>query len=1535
MRRRNQKWFSIWLTILMLFSIAVPAATAKQSSNLDSTKLANAKERLQRHLAEVQNKKIAKGIDTKSNETIKVIVEFNEEPIAVQEHKAKKQKQAFQAAQHKEKLNNERANLKAQLNKKAVNAKFGRSFEKVFNGTVLEIKASDVPKLAEDPNVKKIYENSKQLALPVEPATKNLPYMADSAPFIGADQLWKLGYEGQGKKIGVIDTGIDYNHPDLKDAYKGGYDFVDNDADPFEGNDGKQHIESYHGTHVSGIIAGRGTYEAGGTRGIAPKSDLYVYRVLGTQGGWDEWVIAGIEKAVEDGMDVINLSLGNSVNDPDQPTSRAVNNAMLAGVVAVVANGNDGDYGYSTVGAPGTAALAISVGASFPPIKQTVYSGKASATADQEKEYTLQWMMKWDPTPEAIEPLKTEKEMVYMGFGLPSDFEGVDLTGKIALVKRGESILSELNKRAGDAGAVGVIVFNADGINEHINHPFPQEGPLPMLDMRGDEGRELIEKMKMQEQNTFSITGESIDSYPGDELAGFSSKGPVIGSWDIKPDIVAPGVNIRSTIPSTDGTYDKAYERLSGTSMAAPHIAGLAALLLEAHPDMDTFDVKTALMNTSKTIAPLSGEGRYNVQQIGAGRVQAEAALNTPVLAQVQEVASYSKDPLGPTAEEEVQHRTGALNFGTLMIEESSNKTINLKNLSDSDTTYKVSYDMNFNYTLGGGDENPSIASVNEYSAVLTLDQQEVTVPADGTADLTATISIPADAQNGIYDGYVYLTPVSENAKPIQLPYIVYNNVNLINPISYMDAEPKYLSLNDDGINESTNIEYKYLMDMKTANMYVWSEFTEEEVYGDITAFTDDDLKKGIHTFNWDGSFTDLNTGEQRTVPGGVYFIILEAEDQYGNFHYYDIYFVVANEKTEIKADNEEINSSGQKSVLIRENKLHGMITSDAVFIYRDYNFYIGFPWYWGLISMEYELYDTSNKLLSKGDIFTIKEEDTPERHVEFYLPDNIFPNGESRLVIRVKDKAGNSNEESYQVQYLQNTAVELIGGNDVEVGKSYEVALQANQVKDMIGAEYLVSYPSKVLSLPKIQPVAGFPAATLEVEKVKTFKDEAGTEYTTVKVVTDLRKKPKEHMKPKKDEIPVTGNISTGKLIFTANENIENIGTYQLKAAPSIYINKGLEKKPLMASEKAVEIYTQAGSISGFIKPEALLDGNGNLRKDINYGDKLGTVLEVFYTDKGGYSIGEAARVGMLDGYRTDIGWALERDGSFNIYGLNPMVKYDIVITFPSHFTGVMTGVQPVKNVNGKLRPADLQMDFGELKAGDVENYNPYDEKITIMDVVRVARHQGKKAVNGYYESFGLENYDMDKDGQINEKDLSFPIKNFGLDNAAQDGIETTPLPDNPPNEFAPIIKFNTEKATVKKGDIIPVTVDLANTQQVYALQYGFTYDSSVLQLVGADGTEVQGGQVGELFGGNTIVLANKNGDNRVEFAATHKGDATAELKDTGTAVTYYFKVLNDSVSSTSLTWDRSFTKIIRESYGDALEEWQKATENLEIVIE
>ncbi|KON86552.1 hypothetical protein AF332_06735 [Sporosarcina globispora] len=171
--------------------------------------------------------------------------------------------------------------------------------------------------------------------------------------------------------MGVIDTGVDYNHPDLKAAYKGGYDFIDNDDDPMETtyddwkaasgypetNQGSTYYTE-HGTHVSGNIVGRAANDSDyKVIGVAPEADLYAYRVLGKYGsGSNSAAIAGIDRAVADGMDVINLSLGAQTNNPLDASSLAVDNAVLSGVAAVVAAGNTGDLGNSTLGSPGEAA---------------------------------------------------------------------------------------------------------------------------------------------------------------------------------------------------------------------------------------------------------------------------------------------------------------------------------------------------------------------------------------------------------------------------------------------------------------------------------------------------------------------------------------------------------------------------------------------------------------------------------------------------------------------------------------------------------------------------------------------------------------------------------------------------------------------------------------------------------------------------------------------------------------------------------------------------------------------------------------------------------------------------------------------------------------------------------------------------------------------------------------------------------------------------------------------------------------------------
>ncbi|WP_157108304.1 S8 family serine peptidase [Halalkalibacter krulwichiae] len=237
-------------------------------------------------------------------------------------------------------------------------------------------------------------------------------------------------------KVAVIDTGIDYHHPDLKANYKGGYDVVDYDRDPME-TVATQGPPTLHGTHVAGIIAANGQ-----VKGIAPDADIYAYRALGPGGqGTTEQVIEAIEKAIDDEVDVLNLSLGNTVNGPDWPTSVALDKAVEEGIVAVTSNGNSGPNMW-TVGSPGTSTKAISVGASAPPLKTPYVT-----VPGQDKEITLYPIggtLPWT--------IKRDYEIVDAGYGLEEEWKDLDVQNKIVLIKRGMISFSEKAKAAQKGG---------------------------------------------------------------------------------------------------------------------------------------------------------------------------------------------------------------------------------------------------------------------------------------------------------------------------------------------------------------------------------------------------------------------------------------------------------------------------------------------------------------------------------------------------------------------------------------------------------------------------------------------------------------------------------------------------------------------------------------------------------------------------------------------------------------------------------------------------------------------------------------------------------------------------------------------------------------------------------------------------------------------------------------------------------------------------------------------------------------------------
>ncbi|HDP37382.1 MAG TPA: hypothetical protein ENN27_05965, partial [Candidatus Atribacteria bacterium] len=288
------------------------------------------------------------------------IVQFVDEPLAISKKQIKNN--SFDNNEITLKITKERQNFeskflsnKTSLSKRVSNfdRKIKREFKNVFNGLALDISAQEAEEIKKLDFVKDVY-----------PDYEVSVFLHQSAPLINADDVWNLGYTGDGVKVAIVDTGVDYTHPAFGsctteeflngDCEKiiGGHDFVNNDNDPMD--------DHGHGTHVAGIVAG---HVDSVITGIAPDALLLAYKVLNSagSGSWSQ-VIAGIEQAYIDGADVINLSLGG-IGDPDDPVAQAVDNIIEVGVVVVAAAGNSGSS-YRTINTPGVSRKAITVGAS-------------------------------------------------------------------------------------------------------------------------------------------------------------------------------------------------------------------------------------------------------------------------------------------------------------------------------------------------------------------------------------------------------------------------------------------------------------------------------------------------------------------------------------------------------------------------------------------------------------------------------------------------------------------------------------------------------------------------------------------------------------------------------------------------------------------------------------------------------------------------------------------------------------------------------------------------------------------------------------------------------------------------------------------------------------------------------------------------------------------------------------------------------------------------------------------------------------------
>lgn len=757
-------------------------------------------------LAQANQPYISPQINTKSSNQVRVIVQLSGQPAAVGKYAARQGISALARTATEAAVNSQQTDVLDQAEAKGIDLSVNYKYDTVLNGFEVTVPADKIPDLAKIPGVTSIYPNSTWYALPDETVTE-ATYRNDNAPLqqIHADWAADQGLTGEGLKVGVIDTGVDYTHPDIADAYKGGYDSFYQDNDPYEEvpltpeedtEYGVGYAGTYHGTHVAGTIIGQyAATEDVAQKGVAPGADLYVYKVLGrnldkpdTSSGSSAQVIDGIERAVKDGMDVINLSLGSdSEKDVNSPDVIAINNAVLSGVTAVIANGNNGEAGYFSMGSPAASQLGISVGAVDSPIK--AFSGEfraeipSSVTSVTYDTYQPFHVMAYELGKSDFANIfgTGPVKVAYAKLGKPEDYPAGDLSDTIVLVSRGELTFDVkiANAKARNVKALAIFNGNAKEIdgkivpdlsdsikdrNGFIGSNFGDGYQnVPTLDIQGTFGRQLARAIDATADKTATFTfgpDYPVEMTPGDVVTYFSSAGPNFdGKLSIKPDIVAPGYGVLSTYPAygkydSEADYSKAYARLSGTSMATPHVAGLALLIKQAHPTYTPLDIRAALANTADPVFYQGAPEDFYLQ--GPGRANVENAINTPALLQSIEPISILDKNFVP---QNVINYNPSTSFGTLLPGSEASQVLQLKNMSDNTLTYSASVE------LSSGDPD---------QVTVTLDKSSVTASAKSASTFNLKVKVAADTVPQSLQGNVVLKADGQpNLPTLHLPFAI------------------------------------------------------------------------------------------------------------------------------------------------------------------------------------------------------------------------------------------------------------------------------------------------------------------------------------------------------------------------------------------------------------------------------------------------------------------------------------------------------------------------------------------------------------------------------------------------------------------------------------------------------------------------------------------------------------------------------------------------------------------------------------------
>jgi minor extracellular serine protease Vpr len=530
----------------------------------------------------------------------------------------------------------------------------------------------------------------------VLPLPRLRPHMNRAVDLANVRSAWTAvgGVEkaGLGIKIGILDSGIDHEHPAFTDSsltVPSGYPkcatgdcaytnhkiivarsyvsaLVAGDTPAISRPDDlSPRDRNGHGTAVAMIAAGNSVSSPLGTlAGVAPKAFLGNYKIAGSPGVNDatygDVVIAALEDAVNDGMDVVVLDYGyEPVFDENgqsyascwltrgttcDPIPQAIEAAVQAGTVVVVSAGNSGDLGYrsvslNTIQSPGNTPSAITVGASSN--SHVFYSSVSVTASGAPAELTnLPALFGNGPRPlsKLTAPLRDVAQLGNDGLACSALSSG-SLTGALALIQRGNCDFSIKAANAQNAGAVGVVLYQSEGIDT-LFEPVGLNGTgIPLAFIGNTNGKKLKSFLTSHADAAVTLDPSLTSTEnTSDIVAAFSSRGPVANTGLIKPELVAPGLDLYTATQKLDPNsllYDATgYTAVQGTSFSAAMVAGAAALVKQQHSTLTPAQIKSVLVDTANNQIEEYVDGslvQARVVSAGGGRLSVADALKSTV----------------------------------------------------------------------------------------------------------------------------------------------------------------------------------------------------------------------------------------------------------------------------------------------------------------------------------------------------------------------------------------------------------------------------------------------------------------------------------------------------------------------------------------------------------------------------------------------------------------------------------------------------------------------------------------------------------------------------------------------------------------------------------------------------------------------------------------------------------------------------------------------------------------------------------------